>query len=410
MRPETLNPLFASIQSLRSVGAKRARLIAKALAGRGAEPGEPRVVDLLWHLPFNVIDRRKRPHVAALSPGEYATLALTVGRHEPPRAPGRPYRVRCYDDTGDITLVFFKAEPRYLLRILPVGEKRYVSGRVDSFQGLPQIVHPDYVLDEAGLADLPLIEPVYHLTAGLSGKVLGAVIREAVGRVPELPEWIDGDMRAARDWPGFAEAVRRIHMPEHPGDIAPLGPPMERLAYDELLAGQLVLALVRAQLKRGRGRSVTGDGAIRERIRAALPFSLTGSQETALKEIAADMAASERMLRLLQGDVGSGKTVVALLAMALAAEAGHQSALMAPTEILARQHFATIAPLAEAAGISAALLTGREKGRAREKVLERLASGDLSILVGTHALFQAEVEFKDLALAVIDEKHRFGVH
>jgi len=410
MRSENLNPLFASIQSLPSVGAKRARLIAKALAGRGAEPGAPRVVDLLWHLPFSVIDRRKRPHVAALSPGEYATLALTVAHHEPPRAPNRPYRVRCHDDTGEIALVFFKAEPRYLLRILPVGEKRYVSGRVDSFQGTLQIVHPEYVLDEAGLKDLPLVEPVYHLTAGLSGKVLGAVIREAVSRVPELPDWIDAEMRAARAWPDFGEALRRIHTPEQPGDIAALAPPVERLAYDELLAGQLVLALVRAQLKRGRGRSVTGDGSIRTRIRAALPFSLTASQETALDEIAADMAARERMLRLLQGDVGSGKTVVALLAMALAAEAGHQSALMAPTEILARQHFATIAPLAEAAGLSAALLTGREKGRAREDVLKRLALGDLSILVGTHALFQAEVEFKDLALAVIDEQHRFGVH
>ncbi|MDP2618751.1 MAG: ATP-dependent DNA helicase RecG [Hyphomicrobiales bacterium] len=410
MRPEKLNPLFASIRSLSSVGPKRARLIAKALAGRGAEVGEPRVVDLFWHLPFNVINRRHRPRVAALSPGEYATLALTVGHHEPPRGAGRPYRVRCHDDTGEITLVFFRSEPRYLKRILPEGEKRHVSGRIDSFQGALQIVHPDYVLDEAGLEDLPLIEPVYHLTAGLSGKVLGAVIREAVARVRELPEWIDAEMRAARNWPSFTEAVRRIHMPEHPGDIAALGPPVERLAYDELLAGQLVLALVRAQLKRGRGRSITGDGAIRARIRAALPFSLTSSQEAALAEIFADMAAPERMLRLLQGDVGSGKTVVALLAMALAAEAGHQSALMAPTEILARQHYVTIAPLAEAAGLSAALLTGREKGRAREDVLKRLASGDLSILVGTHALFQEQVMFHDLAFAVVDEQHRFGVH
>jgi ATP-dependent DNA helicase RecG len=410
MRPDILNPLFAPVSSLPSVAAKRARLIARALAGRGAETDEPRVVDLLWHLPFNVIDRRHRPHIAALVPGSYATLGVIVGRHEVPRGPGRPYRVLCHDDTGELQLVFFNPRRDWLHSQLPEGAKRYVSGKVELFQGVPQIVHPDYMVDEEGLETLPRIEPVYHLTAGLSGKVLGSVIREAVSRVPGLPEWIDPQLVAGRGWPSFYEAIRRLHTPEHPGDIDADSPAFERLAFDELLAGQLVLALVRARLKRSKGRSVTAAGHLSEKIRTALPFSLTTSQERSLGEIAGDMADEQRMLRLLQGDVGSGKTVVALLAMAIAAEAGHQAALMAPTEILARQHFATIAPLAEAAGLKVALLTGREKGRARAEILEALSGGELQIVVGTHALFQEDVAFADLALAVIDEQHRFGVH
>ena len=409
MRPEILNPIFAPVSSLPSVGARRAQQIARAVGLRGAEQ-EPRIVDLLWHLPFHIIDRRHRPHIGALVPGSHATLAVTVGRHEAPRAKGRPYRVLCHDDTGEIYLVFFTPRRDWIASQLPEGAKRYVSGRIDEFQGMMQIVHPDYIVDEKGLEAMPRLKPVYHLTAGLSGKVLGAVIREAVERVPKLDEWIDPQLLAARGWPDFADALRRIHLPRQPGDIDPGSAPVERLAFDELLAGQVVLGLVRAQLKRGRGRSVKAPGALAAAIRGALPFSLTGSQERTLNEIASDMASPERMLRLLQGDVGSGKTIVALLAMANAAEAGHQAALMAPTEILARQHFATIAPLAQAAGLRAALLTGREKGKARAELLAELASGKLQVLVGTHALFQDEVKFADLALAVIDEQHRFGVH
>ncbi len=270
--------------------------------------------------------------------------------------------------------------------------------------------HPDYIVAPEHRDDLPMLEPVYPLTAGLSGKILIKAARQAIERVPPLDEWQNADWLKARGWPDVHSALRRIHRPDDAQDVSNGAAPWQRLAYDELLAGQLALGLVRQNGKAQRGRSVEGDGRVRARITAALPFALTGSQRTALAEIADDLAAPHRMLRLLQGDVGSGKTVVALLAMAIAVEAGAQAALMAPTEVLARQHLETIGPLAEKAGLTVALLTGREKGKSRDALLERLATGQIQILIGTHALFQSDVAFHDLAFAVIDEQHRFGVH
>jgi len=255
-----------------------------------------------------------------------------------------------------------------------------------------------------------MLEPVHPLTAGLSGKILLKIMRQAVERVPDLPEWQEPRWLALRGWPSFREAVTRLHVPRDSDDVSPVAPHWQRLAYDELLAGQVALALVRQRLKSQPGRAIVGDGRIRRQLKAALPFALTPSQVKALSEIEADMAAPRRMLRLLQGDVGSGKTAVALFAMATAVEAGTQAALMAPTEVLARQHVETIAPLAEKAGLRVGLLTGREKGKTRAEILARLARGDIDILIGTHALFQPDVVFKDLAFAVIDEQHRFGVH
>ena len=272
------------------------------------------------------------------------------------------------------------------------------------------MAHPDYIVAPEARDDLPMLEPVYPLTAGLSGKILLKAAKQAVERVPALPEWQEAAWLKERGWPDIRTALSRLHRPQEAPDVSPGSPPWQRLAYDELLAGQLALALVRQSFKQQPGRSVVGDGRVRARIADALPFALTNSQRQALKEIAQDISAPFRMLRLLQGDVGSGKTVVALMAMAIAVEAGAQAALMAPTEVLARQHAETIAPLADRAGLRIGLLTGREKGRPRAELLERLKTGEVDILIGTHALFQADVEFKDLAFAVIDEQHRFGVH
>jgi ATP-dependent DNA helicase RecG len=373
---------------------------------------EPRVIDLLWHAPTGVIDRRATPTVAAAVPGTIATLEVRVLKHKPsPRGNTRaPYKVTCEDDTGKIDLVFFHAERQFIERQLPTGSLRTVSGRVESYNDRKQMAHPDYIVAPEARAELPMLEPVYPLTAGLSGKVLLKATRQALERVPTLPEWQDPAWLKSRSWPDIKSALTRLHRPEEAQDVSAGSPPWQRLAYDELLAGQLALALVRQSLKSQPGRSIAGDGRVRARIADALPFTLTNSQRQALKEIAEDMGAPHRMLRLLQGDVGSGKTVVALMAMAIAVEAGAQAALMAPTEVLARQHADTIAPLADAAGLNVALLTGREKGRPRSELLERLAAGEIDILIGTHALFQSDVAFKDLAFAVIDEQHRFGVH
>ncbi|TPK59669.1 ATP-dependent DNA helicase RecG [Mesorhizobium sp. B2-4-19] len=411
MRPSILDPLFVPITSLAGVGPKVGALIEKVvtadLGDRAARAG-----DLLFVLPHTVIDRRSRPGIAASAEGQIVTLDVRIDRHQPPPRGNRsvPYRVYAHDDTGEIGLTFFHAHAAYLEKAMPVGEHVVVSGRMEWFNGRPTMVHPDHIALASEAENLPLVEPVYPLTAGLSGKVLRRAIGQALARLPEFPEWQDGAFMRRHTFPSFADALTRIHNPADPIDVSIDGAAWRRLAYDELLAGQVSLALVRAKIRRLSGRPLVGDGRIVEKLRAALPYSLTASQEFALAEINADLADPERMLRLLQGDVGSGKTVVALLAMARAVEAGGQAALMAPTEILARQHLATIAPLAAKVGLRIAILTGREKGRERTETLAGLASGELDIVVGTHALFQETVTFHDLVLAVIDEQHRFGVH
>ncbi|RVC92033.1 DEAD/DEAH box helicase, partial [Mesorhizobium sp. M2A.F.Ca.ET.029.05.1.1] len=346
--------------------------------------------DLLFLLPNSVIDRRNRPGIALSAEGQIVTLEVRVDRHQPPPRGNRsvPYRVYAHDDTGEVALTFFHAHAAYLQKMLPEGERVVISGRMEWFNGRPTMVHPDHIapIDEA--EGLPLVEPVYPLTAGLSAKVLRRAIGQALGRLPELPEWQDDAFMRRHTFPSFGDALSRIHHPNVPIDVAVEGSAWRRLAYDELLAGQVSLALVRARIRRLSGRPLIGDDRIVEKLRAALLYRLTPSQEFALGEINADLADPERMLRLLQGDVGSGKTVVALLAMARAVEAGGQAALMAPTEILARQHLATIAPLAEKVGLRLAILTGREKGRERTETLAGLASGAIDIVVGTHALVQ----------------------
>jgi ATP-dependent DNA helicase RecG len=411
MRPDMLNPLFASAESLNGIGPRLLVLLRKALA---LPPGvtQPRVVDLLWHMPTGVVDRRAEPSVAEALPGTIATLKVRVLKHRgPPKGNTKaPYKVSCEDETGRLDLVFFHAERRFIEAQLPEGEIRYVSGRVERYGDTLQMSHPDYIVAPERRADLPMLEPVYGLTAGLSGKVLGKVMRQAAAGVATLDEWQHTDWLRQRGWPSFNEALVRLHKPADAADVSAGGLPRQRLAYDELLAGQLALGLVRNGARQQPGRSTTGDGRIRCRLIESLPFTLTGSQQQALVEIEADMAGTTRMQRLLQGDVGSGKTLVALMAMAIAVESGGQAALMAPTEVLARQHAETIGALAEKAGLRLALLTAREKGRVRAALLASLAAGEIDILVGTHALFQPDVVYRDLAFVVIDEQHRFGVH
>jgi ATP-dependent DNA helicase RecG len=371
----------------------------------------PRLVDLLLHLPASVIDRRARPKIRDAVPGNVVTLEVTVDRHRPPppRNSRAPYLVYASDDTGDVVLTYFRSLPGYVEKLLPVGARRYVSGTLQMYDGVPQIVHPDRVVDETAFAKLSGIDPVYPLTQGLALGSLRRAIALALQRLPNLPEWISPDVIRRCGFPPIEQALNRVHVPLELTDILPDGRFWSRLAFDELLAGQLALALVRAQLRRPAGDRHAGDGHLRNKIIDALPYALTVSQRQATAAIAEDLRQPVRMLRLLQGDVGSGKTVVALLAAAAVTEVGKQAALMAPTEILARQHIKTIAPLAERAGVRVAILTGREKGKERRDLLARLEAGEVDLLVGTHALIQDDVVFKSLALAVVDEQHRFGV-
>ena len=402
MRPDVLNPLFAEISGLPGLGPRLTKAFER-LAGS-------RVIDLCWHLPTGVIDRRYRPMLEEAEPGRVATLKLKVMAHQRPASPRAPWKVLCTDGERDMDLAYFRAQGAWLQKLLPLGEWRLVSGQLEVFNGRFQMNHPDHVVPLDEDDSLPQIEATYPLTAGLGQRVVQKAVRAALERVPALLEWQDEHLLKARRWPSWHEALQAVHAPQEHGDLAPAAAARQRLAYDELLANQLALSLIRLNQKRAAGRPQKGDGHLVTAVLAALPFPLTLSQQVALREIQLDMASSDRMLRLLQGDVGSGKTVVALLAMLTAIEAGQQAALMAPTEILARQHFKTILPLAQAAGVEVELLTGRDKGAARRTALECLREGRAALAVGTHALFQDDVVFRDLGLAVIDEQHRFGVH
>ena len=402
MRPQILYPLFAPIATLPGIGPRLSKLF-EGLTGE-------RVLDLCWHLPSGLVDRRYSPTLGTAIPGRVATLIVEVGRHDQPRNKRQPYRVRCHDETGEIDLVFFHARGDYLAKALPEGSRRFVSGKVEVFSERLQMTHPDHIGRPEDVAQVQRVEPLYPLTTGLTQNPVGKAVRAALERAPELREWQDPAYLARQGWQGWLQSLQRTHCPESEQDLSALNLARCRLAYDELLANQLALALVRRRQRRRSGRPLAGDGSLRRKVISSLPFKLTRSQESAIVEILADMAAPSRMLRLLQGDVGSGKTLVAFMAALNAIEAGAQAAIMAPTEILARQHLHTLAPLAEAAGIKAELLTGRDKGKGRLRKLEAIAEGEIGLVVGTHALFQSDVAFKDLALAIIDEQHRFGVH
>jgi ATP-dependent DNA helicase RecG len=400
LRPAVLDPLFVQVTALSGIGPQLGRLFER-LAG-------PLVIDLLWHLPSGIVDRRNAPRISGLQANHIATVRVRVDAHHPGTG-RRPYRISCTDETGILTLVYFNIRSDYLLRLYPIGAERIVSGRVELYDGVARMAHPDLVLRPDELDRLKLIEPVYPLTAGLHPRIVQRAATAALNRLPEISEWIDPAVRRQRQWPGWAEALRQAHAPAGEADLAPNTPARARLAYDELLASQLAVALIRARRQRRRGRATVAAGRLAAKVEAGFGFSLTGAQRIAIAEISADMAQPRRMMRLLQGDVGSGKTVVALMAMLAAVENGAQVALITPTEILARQHQATLNRFARPAGLDICLLTSREKGRARSAVLAGLEAGLIPIVVGTHALLQPDVAFRDLALIVIDEQHRFGV-
>lgn len=404
MRPEILFPLFAPATRVKGVGAKLAPVIERMTGG-------DKIVDLIWHLPYGVIDRRPLAAIADVRPGMTITLLLTVSGHDAPQNPRSPYRIHMRDQAGDeLSLVYFSARQDYLKRLLPEGAERLVSGHVEFYGGRPQIAHPDYVLPASDAGQIPAFEAVYHLTHGLTNKRVRQWVEAALTQAPSLPEWIEPGVKAQQGWPDWRAALDQAHQPQSPADTAPDHPARRRLGYDELFANQLALALVRDRVRRRAGQAVAGDGRLRAQMRQALPFTPTGAQTAAMAEIAADMASAQAMLRLLQGDVGSGKTLVALDAMLNAVEAGGQAAFLAPTEILARQHAASVTALLDGLAVRVALLTGRDKGAKRQQLLAGLREGRIDILIGTHALFQEEVEFHRLLLAVIDEQHRFGVH
>jgi ATP-dependent DNA helicase RecG len=411
MRPELLNPLFVPVSSLEGIGPKLTKTLTRLF--RGNENAETaRIADLLFHIPHSIIDRRNQPGIANAREGVVSTFKVIVDNHViPPRGNRRiPYKINVHDETGEMTLVFFRGQSNWLMQAMPEGEMRFVSGKVEWFNGRPNMVHPDHMVSEEGFKELPLLEPVYPVAAGLSSKVMAKSVRTAVETVPNMPEWADKSLVSREHWPSFNDAVQRIHNPRDSLDLDPHTPARKRLAHDELLAGQLALALLRLRLRKSSGKARLGTGSLTNKLIPNLPFALTGAQQRSIGEIAEDLAKPERMLRLLQGDVGSGKTIVALMAALSVIEVGDQASIMAPTEILARQHLASLQPLCEQLGVTVELLTGKDKAAKKRETLERLEKGEIDLIIGTHALFQSKVAFKSLGLAIIDEQHRFGVH
>ena len=400
-RPEALFPLFADLETLEGVGPKTAQAFGAL--------GVTKPKDLLYLLPHAAIDRSRKPSIRDVVPPCTVTVEVDVGAHVPPRQKGKPYRVMVRDAATEFQLVFFHARGDYLQKLLPTGQRRLISGKLEIFDSIAQIVHPDHVLRLDEAKDLPLWEPVYPLGAGLGQRALAKAAEGALARAPDLPEWIDGPLLAREGWPGWQAALRAAHAPEGAADLAMTAPARQRLAYDELFAHQLTLSLARSQLRRAKGQVTRGTSALQAKVLQSLPYALTAAQTRAVGEIALDMESPLRMNRLLQGDVGAGKTLVGLLSLLIAVEAGGQGVMMAPTEILARQHYEGLAPLAAAAGVRLEILTGRDKGGERAAKLAALAQGQIGILVGTHAVFQKDVVFQDLRLAIVDEQHRFGV-
>jgi ATP-dependent DNA helicase RecG len=400
-RPEILFPLFAELNTLTGVGDKSAKAFA------GLKITKPR--DLIFTLPYSVIDRRVVQSVQGLTAPQTLSVRVRVVKHVPARGRGKPYRIIVEDAQSTIELIFFHARGDYLERILPLGEERLISGKLEVFDHRAQMVHPEYILWPEAQDALPQFEPVYPLTAGVSGKLMGKAVRAAVDKLPDLHEWIEPSVLRDNGWPDFTTAVRQCHAPKGAAEVAAHSPARKRLAYDEFLAHQLTKAIARAQARVKTGRITAGTGDLQRKVLEQLPYAPTGAQRQAISEIGADMASSRRMNRLLQGDVGAGKTLVGFMALLQAVESGGQGVLMAPTEILARQHLEGLRPLADRAGVRVDMLTGRDKSAARRQKLDDLANGAIDILVGTHAVFQDAVAFKDLRLSIIDEQHRFGV-
>ena len=393
MWPEELNPLFAETTTLEGVGPKLSKPLERL--------GLTRIRDAAYHLPERFVARRAITDLDEGAEGEQVVVALTPVEHRGSGAGRAPYRVLAEDAKGNVVALTYFGRASYSARKqLPVGQKRWVAGRLERYGQALQIVHPDHIMEEGGSALGRLSEPVYRLSEGLTQPRVASLVSQALERAPELAEWIESGVLARAKWPAWRDALVLAHKGENPHAH-------DRLAYDELFANALALMLVRQANRARKGQPLKGDGSLRARLQ--LPFGLTGAQQRSIREIEDDMAQGAPMLRLLQGDVGAGKTVVALEAMLLAVEAGTQAAMLAPTEILARQHFATLQKMARPTGVEIALLTGRDKGRARESILMGLLDGSIDIVVGTHAIFQDTVAYRNLGLVVIDEQHRFGV-
>ena len=402
MRPKILDKLFKPIETSKGIG-PRLKIKLKYLVGEN-------IVDYLWHIPNNIIDRSYKPKIASAESNRIVTISLRVLKHKPSRRSGLPYKITCIDETGEIDLIWFNARRQYLEEILPVGSNLTISGKIETYKKRKQIIHPQHIIKEEDTNNFQEIEPVYRLTQGLSNKVLRNYINKALEITPYLPEWHDQELIKRMNWPNFNKAIKDIHNPKNLDDLDHENISKQRISYDELLANQLSLALISKNFEAPKGQKIMDKRKLVNNLFKNLPFELTGSQKTSIKEIIDDLNKTDRMIRLLQGDVGSGKTIVALAGLFHCAGSSKQGVMMAPTELLARQHFDGLKDLCFKSGINVNILTGKTKSKDKELILNDIVNGNTDIIIGTHALFQEKVIFNDLGLVIIDEQHRFGVH
>ena len=401
IRPECLHPLFRSVESLKGVGSNSGRALGRLNIST--------VRDLLLHMPRSEINRQRVDSIADVEPSTTVTVQVEVGKHLTRHRSGQPSRIVVRDARCEFTLVYFGDRGNQLERLMPSGSTRFVSGKVEQFGGTKQIVHPDHVVSKGDADSIPAREPVYSLADGISNRLMRKIMAAALDVAPDLDEWHDRRLLEDSRWPSWLTALQIVHSASGAHDDGIRARAMERLAFDELTANQFALLANRRALRDAPECQVRDAPDHRSRVLDNFGYPLTGSQEVVLDEILTDLAAPERMLRLLQGDVGSGKTIVAVLALATASGAGGQGMLMAPTDILARQQHETCKTLFADTGIKIELLTGQDRGSRRDGILAELRSGGIGIVVGTHALIQPDVGFRDLQLAVIDEQHKFGV-
>jgi ATP-dependent DNA helicase RecG len=403
MRPLILDSLFRSVRTLDGVGPKSAVTFEKLLGGE-------KIIDLLRHKPIDCIHRGEVKPLEQINHEGIATTKVTITSHSPAGRRGAPYRISARDGDQPMDIVYFNAPGQWLKDTYPIGKEIIISGKIEFYNDKIQMLHPDYAVPPDRKDEIKAFDPIYPMTAGLSPKLLNKTIAGAINHLPDLPEWIDESMTKKYGWDNWKTCMSALHNPQSSAETLPDNPIRTRLAYDEALSRQLAMQLVRATFKKKKGIAFSCTPNLRQKLLDALPFDLTGAQKRSLDEIDQDMTAPTRMLRLLQGDVGSGKTVVALGTLLNVIKDGFQGALMAPTEILARQHAETLQPLCDTIGVTMITLTGRDKGKDRKAILDQIEQGDAQIIIGTHAIFQDTVNFKNLGCVVIDEQHRFGVH
>ena len=391
--------LFKNISFLKGVGPK----LSKYLKNKRIE----KINDLLWHLPYSSTDRSDMVTLDKLEPGKIQTVKVRVKRHNFPRIRNLPNKVICDDDFGKIDIVFFNSRENYIKAVLPLNKSVLLSGKVNYYKNSYQITNPDYITSINKIDYVKKKIPKYSLTEGLNEKSYRKIIEKVIMNLPDLDEWYDNDTLKKFNFKSWKESLLKLHNSEINNDLN--NKYRRRLALDEIMSNLMVLSKNRKRFKETNKKNKIFDNLIAKYIVESLNYKLTKAQEEAIKEINKDLKSDKKMFRILQGDVGSGKTIVSLITSANVLENGFQASLMAPTAILAKQHYNLAKKIFEKTKIKIELLTGKTDYKSRKKILAELKNGKIDLLIGTHALFQKKIEFKNLGYIIIDEQHKFGV-